>query len=516
MAASFASLWLVVLLGLAGAPSPSSPEASRARFDTIAAHLDTGGDLLVVANVDGIVEGAVDLVRGCAEMASPRAGAANPGLAALDRLPAYVKSSGFYAVDGVGLSVVPRADDLHDLKAFVCRDPAAAALPLWRAAVGGAPHNLRAPGCVPADTALLRVFTGEPQQLWKLVTDAVRQVGGPEAWQAFGRALADGATPALGTNIEAVVASLADEGFLAITLSTNQTMDVPVPNRGGDADEPALTIPLPALLVGAAVRDGTLGAALQHWLAFRKLPVVRSEAGKAVLYTVNVPAPLPLPLAPTFTTYKGLFLFGTSADAVKAAVAAADGAAALAAAPAFRKAFAGLPMANNGLLYVDPRLGETVAKVQARLLSQAAPDRKAEALQRLFGRGVATAAALVIVNEKDGVALRGTTSSGGREALVSLSVVPLAMTAAIAIPSFAKSRQQAQRAACIANLRQMDQAKALWSTENNRPDGDAVTAADLKTMLPNGRLPVCPQGGRYTLGAVGAKPACSLPGHALP
>jgi hypothetical protein len=122
----------------------------------------------------------------------------------------------------------------------------------------------------------------------------------------------------------------------------------------------------------------------------------------------------------------------------------------------------------------------------------------------------------VIVNEKDGVALRGTTSSGGREALVSLSVVPLAMTAAIAIPSSAKSRQQAQRAACIANLRQMDQAKALWSTENNRPDGDAVTAADLKTMLPNGRLPVCPQGGRYTLGAVGAKPACSLPGHALP
>ena len=32
----------------------------------------------------------------------------------------------------------------------------------------------------------------------------------------------------------------------------------------------------------------------------------------------------------------------------------------------------------------------------------------------------------------------------------------------------------------------------------------------------NGKFFTCPQGGTYTIGSVGEKPTCSIPGHALP
>ena len=71
-----------------------------------------------------------------------------------------------------------------------------------------------------------------------------------------------------------------------------------------------------------------------------------------------------------------------------------------------------------------------------------------------------------------------------------------------------------QQNACINNLRQIDGAKNEWALEKNKKATDVPTKEDLLPYLRS--WPVCPQGGTYTIGAVGDKPTCSIPGHELP
>jgi len=69
---------------------------------------------------------------------------------------------------------------------------------------------------------------------------------------------------------------------------------------------------------------------------------------------------------------------------------------------------------------------------------------------------------------------------------------------------------------CINNLRILEGAKDQWALENKKTTGSAMNAEDLQPYLKNGVLPMCPQGGVYTLNAVGAMATCSIPGHVLP
>jgi hypothetical protein len=77
------------------------------------------------------------------------------------------------------------------------------------------------------------------------------------------------------------------------------------------------------------------------------------------------------------------------------------------------------------------------------------------------------------------------------------------------------SSEVIHRNACINNLRQIDGAKEQWALEHNKKKGAAVTEADIAEYIKGNRLPVCPQGGHYTLGKTGEIPTCSIPGHSL-
>jgi hypothetical protein len=62
----------------------------------------------------------------------------------------------------------------------------------------------------------------------------------------------------------------------------------------------------------------------------------------------------------------------------------------------------------------------------------------------------------------------------------------------------------------------IDAAKSQWALEKSKTATDVPTQDDLKPYLMNSQFPVCPQGGTYTIGAVGDKPTCTIPGHELP
>ena len=103
---------------------------------------------------------------------------------------------------------------------------------------------------------------------------------------------------------------------------------------------------------------------------------------------------------------------------------------------------------------------------------------------------------------------------------IMIVVAIIGLLVSMAIPNFIKMRTDAQRKACIANLRIIDHAKQTWALENRKGNGDVVTPADIigPTMYVK-EMPKCPAGGAgadYDLTNVGIPPTCNIPGHLLP
>lgn len=96
-----------------------------------------------------------------------------------------------------------------------------------------------------------------------------------------------------------------------------------------------------------------------------------------------------------------------------------------------------------------------------------------------------------------------------------LGVFFVALLMAIAVPNFEKARATAQEYACINNLRQIQAAKNEWALEKGKDGGAVPAESDLTPYLANGKFPVCPAGGTYTIGAVTNNPTCTVPGHSL-
>src|SRR5512143_3089356 len=86
---------------------------------------------------------------------------------------------------------------------------------------------------------------------------------------------------------------------------------------------------------------------------------------------------------------------------------------------------------------------------------------------------------------------------------IMIVVAIIGLLAAIAIPNFVKARTASQTSACIANLKQIDGAKATWALEQKKTSADSPGDTDLfGSTLYIREKPACPAGGSYTLKAV--------------
>ena len=65
--------------------------------------------------------------------------------------------------------------------------------------------------------------------------------------------------------------------------------------------------------------------------------------------------------------------------------------------------------------------------------------------------------------------------------------------------------------ACAVQLKAIVGAKKAWAEQNNKSTNDTPTVEDLTPLMR--RWLSCPNGGTYTLGAVGEMPKCSIPEH---
>ena len=105
---------------------------------------------------------------------------------------------------------------------------------------------------------------------------------------------------------------------------------------------------------------------------------------------------------------------------------------------------------------------------------------------------------------------------------IMIVVAIIGLLAAIAIPNFVKARANSQRNACIANMKQVDGAKATWALEAKKNNTDTPVSSELFGITAYIRsAPVCPGGtGAYVLGTVATVQVCpniiALSDHSQP
>ena len=98
---------------------------------------------------------------------------------------------------------------------------------------------------------------------------------------------------------------------------------------------------------------------------------------------------------------------------------------------------------------------------------------------------------------------------------IMIVVAIIGLLAVIAIPSFFKNREVAQKNTCISNLRVLDTAKQLWGMETGKGDDDEPDESDLVGFgLYLKKMPVCPASGQYLFETIADAPTCDFNGGA--
>jgi hypothetical protein len=83
----------------------------------------------------------------------------------------------------------------------------------------------------------------------------------------------------------------------------------------------------------------------------------------------------------------------------------------------------------------------------------------------------------------------------------------------VVVPAYVRGHFMPAAHPCVNNLVLIDGYKQQWVLENGKTTNDTPTWEDLRSWVTRGtnyQIPVCPQGGTYTLGRVGEPPRCSL------
>jgi hypothetical protein len=111
---------------------------------------------------------------------------------------------------------------------------------------------------------------------------------------------------------------------------------------------------------------------------------------------------------------------------------------------------------------------------------------------------------------------KGMANAGLVTGYVSIFLTLLGFMLGIALPNYVHARQAArdeeQRSACLANLKEIDSGVQQWALENHKTENDPVHPEDVVGYLKSGKIPTCPSGGTYTTTSASYYTRCSKHG----
>jgi hypothetical protein len=498
---------------------PAIVSAEKTSFAEVTSKLDPGGSFYLYLSTEQALSNLSNGLVRASNVVTALPAIPGDGRETLDKvftvLDGVVKDSGISQISGLGMSSIAREKGFYYNKVIVHHYPGQNAGLVW-SLFGRSPHALKELDLLPESTALAASSDFDLPLAWSNILQTAQSLNIPEVAKALDQLPAQ-FHQLTGLDLDVTLKSLGGEYGLILTLDQNKTVTLPI------GDKP-IAIPNPGLCLVFKVNSDLIFDRVDQILNSNPIiskMVVKTDEPGLKMRTVPIPLPIPVEVHPTMARVGDYLLLASSDTLVREIVAVNSGQKkGFKATDAFKKLSQGVPGDGNNFTLATSALGGALGQIQESTLAAQNLDPEAlKSYHEMLQGGTNFGSYTVGVNGPEGWEGVGNGGSQGAEMIAVPAVAVAGLLAAIAIPNFVKARTTAQQNACVNNLRLFDAAKQQWALENRKQNTDTPTMKDLQPYLGRGanlELPVCPAGGVYTIGSVGEKPTCSIPGHVLP
>ncbi len=331
----------------------------KTSYANVADSLDTGGNFYLYLSTEKAMKSIeaflLDLkslvVAGAKDQKSP---AEDPGKI-FDFILSIVRNSGFFAIDGIGMSSISIDEKLDRNVITIHHSGDKGEGKLWTMA-GSAPHPLDCLKLLPADTVFASFSDFRLKNLWEWIKGECNQSGIPKLIQ--GVAMVEPMLLTQGIELQKLLECLNGQPGFIVTLSKEKSVTIP----SGDK---TVEIPQPSAALLLRTTNDYLFGVLQQKIPGAKL----SENGDIKKLEIQLPPlPLPIPLEPQIVQTKDRLIVASNnliLNAIFSAEKKGDG---LAATDEFKAMSRGIPTTGNGLRYISPRLSKLVFDMQEKAM----------------------------------------------------------------------------------------------------------------------------------------------------
>jgi hypothetical protein len=511
LCATLALLATATIMG-AQTPQKTTPDSElvpNTRFQTMAERLDSGGLVYNYQDLTGLMESYAIIAKDMAAQFSPE----TDSKAIEDKVQKTVLTLGLASFVDYGRSSILRKDGRSQGKAFLRVDKFSGLL----STDAETAKPLRLTNSLPGYTAVALVSRWNATLIW----DKAMEVGSiwvtADKMDEFRQGLEKNKEQT-GVDVEAVVKSLGREAALALLLHPSETRILPL-------GKSKATIPRIGIVALAEVRNDTIFDLLRKSAEENKLamkPSASDPKGWKIL-RYNVPFILQMWIKPVVASNGKVFVASLVDTDFEEILETPSSSPKLLSTPESKNLMAGLPSTYQSLLYISPRLTDTLTTVGAGALKNPMPSEAKVIVQQVIEQvGGARGYVSVDVYEKEGIfshsrsrqtnpLAMAVSNSGSATVLLAAGGV----ATAIAVPAFQRARENSRGQACQENLSKIDGAKEQYALEFRLTNGTKVTMDDLVAKNGDGpgylrETPRCPAGGTYSINAIGELPTCSI------
>jgi type II secretory pathway pseudopilin PulG len=496
--------------GVAPQSRPSTSSAAKNSFQEVTSHLDPGGNLYLYLSTEEWINGLSGQISQLRDLANavPSTSDDKQNTARLfDALTKLVKQSGIEQISGFGISSVAVEKGLYRTKWMLHHYKGNDSGYLW-SAMGRQPHALDGLDLLPANTAFAWFSDLDLPLLFSIFTNDIGASGilGPQLTAQTLRAQFSAMT---GGDLDKAIASIGNECGLAVTLDENSAVNPRLPGPAGQIPDIGL------MLICKVKNDMIFDLVDSNLKANRQ--IIRTDRSDLRMRTMPLPAMgSPIKLR-TSVARSGDYLFVASTDAlIEAAVAVKAGKSpGLKSTEEFKKVSQGTPDQGNSFSFRSQKIAQTIARLQSQVLPSTTTNNPSQKpmLANLFGTPGTPGTYQVAANTAEGWFALGNSGQNPATTLFLLpTIATILITGSVAIPSLVRSRQTANDAAVVANLKAIATAETSYFSSRG-------SYVDMQTLVQAGLLDsryMSPLGGynfvisalprRYTASATPASP----------
>jgi hypothetical protein len=515
-----------------GGSGPAIVSAEKNSFEQVTAKLDKGGSFYLYLSTEQALGGLSKYIAAFSNLVGQTPLAPELGSQNIARIfevvDGLVKDSGVEHISGVGASSIAREKGFYYSKLIVHHYPGQGDGMMW-SAFGKAPHPLKELDLLPEDTAFAAYADADVALAWKTLQSELKKLHIPEVDQALA-SMPEQFKNETGMNLDDVLGSLG--GGYGVILTLDQSKQISLPLGAS-----SLEIPDPGLAIFFKVKNDAIYNRVDQLTSNN---ILFSKGNQDGVKTIGLSfasllkefdVPVPFGISPTLA-HSGEYLILASSDKMLQDIIAVQTGkkAGFKSTAEFKRLSQGIPAEGNNFTLVSEKLGKTVNKATEGMGADV------KNFQNLWASNATAFTYTVSANGPEGwESFANGSQSTGTAAVILPAVAAGGLLAAIAIPNFVRARDTAQanpgaasqrggnaathQSSCIRNLRLIDGAKMQWALEQHKMNTDTPTEKDLTPFLgrgEGGEFPVCPDGGKYIIGAIAEKPRCTIPGHVLP